>query len=83
MRKSTTGCFSRKFPDDSGNDADQHGDRKEADEAGGQPILALALIENDLHAAETQADEADADVVDAKAFFNAGSLHVRRIADQQ
>src|SRR5262245_35490427 len=72
-----------KFPDNSGDDSDQHQHKENLNEAAGEPVFALALVENDLHAAEAKADQADADVVDAETFLDLGAFHVRRIADEQ
>src|SRR5262245_22714334 len=71
------------FPDDSGNDSDQHEYEKDLDKAAGEPIFPLALVEDDLHTAKPQADQADSDVIDAESLGDFGALHVGRIADQQ
>src|SRR5262249_12563115 len=72
-----------KFPDDSGDDSDQHEHEKDLNEAAREPVVAFALVQDDLHAAKTQTDQADADVIDAEALFDLSALHVGRIADQQ
>src|SRR2546421_5503606 len=74
--------FLAELPENSGDDSEKHEHKKDANETGREPILALALIQDDLHASEAEADETDANVIDAKAALDACALHVRRIADQ-
>src|SRR4030095_1890132 len=72
-----------KFPNNSGDNSDQHEYEKDLNEAAREPIFALALVEDDLHAAEAEADQSDADVVDAKTLFDLSALHVGRITHEQ
>src|SRR5215467_1855434 len=71
------------LPEDSGDNAYQHQYQEDLNEAARKPVFAFAFVQNDLHAAEAQADQPDSDVVDAESLGEPGALHVRRVAYQQ
>src|ERR1700733_13720993 len=75
------GIFVMPLPDADGDERDHADDGHDDDEVGAEPIVALAFIEHDLHGAQAQGEQAQADVVNAEAgaFL---LLHVGRIADQ-
>ena len=77
------GILDAQFPDHAGDHADEHEDSEEANKIRGEPVFALALVQDDLHAAEAEADEAKANVVDAKAFLQVDAFHVWRIGDEE
>src|SRR6202795_1526591 len=69
------------FPDADGDERDDADDGHDDDEVGAEPIVALALIEDHLHGAETEGEEAEADVINAEASAFL-LLHVGGIADE-
>src|SRR5437762_1820599 len=71
------------LPKNSSDDADEHQYEEDLNKAAGKPVFAFAFIENNLHAAQAETDQSDADVVDAETFSQLSALHVGRIADQK
>src|SRR5580700_2449916 len=69
------------LPYTDGDERDDADDGHDDDEGRAEPIVALTFIEDDLHGAETESEQAEADVINAEAgaFF---LFHVGRIADQ-
>ena len=63
------GIFGAEFPDHASNTPMSMRTRKKRMKSGREPVFALAFVQDDLHAAEAQADEAEADVIDAEAFL--------------
>src|ERR1700691_3543239 len=75
------GIFVMPFPDADGDERDYADDGHDDDEVGTEPIVALAFIQDHLHGAQAEGEQAQADVVNAEASAFL-LLHVRRIADK-
>src|SRR5271163_2795117 len=75
------GIFVMPLPYSDGDERNHADDGHGDDEVRAEPIVALALIEDDLHGAEAEGEQAETDVINAEAgaFL---LLHVGRIADQ-
>src|SRR5882724_1302924 len=70
------------LPENRRDQSHQHQHRENLDESARQPVLALPLVQNNLHAAKPQADQSDSDIIHAEPFAHFRLLHVRWIADQ-
>src|SRR5271155_3097429 len=75
------GIFVMPLPYSDGDERNHADDGNGDDEVRAEPIVALAFIEDDLHGAEAECEQAEADVIHAEAgaFL---LLHVGRIADE-
>src|SRR5262249_51200241 len=63
------------LPDDQGNQADGSDDDQSRDEAGSEPIVFLALVEQHLQGSDAEREEGNADVIQ----FDAGGFEAAQI----
>src|SRR5271155_2680604 len=75
------GIFVMPLPYSDGDERNHADDGHGDDEVRAEPIVALAFIEDDLHGAEAEGEEAEADVINAEASAFL-LLHVGGIADE-
>src|SRR5271170_7659287 len=75
------GIFVMPLPYSDGDERNHADDGHGDDEVRAEPIVALAFIEDDLHGAEAESEEAEADVINAEASAFL-LLHIGRIADE-
>ncbi len=57
-------------------------DGEEDDEVGGEPVLALPLVQDDLQRGQAQGEDADAEVVEPRALLEGDAVEGRRILHQ-
>ena len=76
MRKSTTGSLARSSHKTPATTPSDHEGEEDADESGREPVVALTFVEDDLETAQAQADQAEADVIDAEALLELDALHI-------
>ena len=69
------------LPDEEADEAAHKEHRKEADKAGGEPVILFALVEHDLHAAHGDRQQRQANVIHV-AQLRGVSFNPRRIFDE-
>src|SRR5208283_1136802 len=74
--------FLAQFPENRADKAEGANHRAPHDEVGFKPIVALALIENDLEEAEADAEKTEADVINLEALATVFPGDMRRIDDE-